>query len=1093
MKTTMRNTIRTLTVWALLNAATCGMADSWPTWRHDAARSGATDEKLADTLELAWTLELGPIRSAWPNVARMNHDRSYEPIIAQGRVFVANPNNDSVAAYDVQTGDLLWRDFNDAPVRSAPLFEDGKLFYGCDDGYLYCVDASDGTLQWRYNAAPANRPVRRHLGNGRLISMWPLRGGPVAEKGKIYFTAGLWPNLGVAAHCVDMATGKALWTNEGISFINNVRMDHNRITKVGLSPMGYLSLAAGRLLVPNGRSLPAGLEPSNGELIWYQQSYRNGGWNLATSGHLAFVGDLGVIDLRTGREVGSRWLEERTPQSGTSLQFFEGPISAYKFVPGCSAESAFRGSQSYGVNVATLYCYDLAKVTKSLYPSSTFGAKTEATKWTPELVWSYDTAATDKGPRATRPDAVTILAGDKLMAATGTKVVAFNLPKQDAEGSVVWEHDFKDPVTSLAAAEATLFVTTQSGAIHAFTSGPGRGRIHNAKPDPLDVAPDEAKAFASAILDAAPESAGYAVILGVDDGRLIDALLEASSFNIIAVESDPAKVNRLRRRYDRAGLYGSRVHIVTDAPLQTWLPPYMATVITSERVDAATVITNLESKAIFEALRPYGGVLCLRGGDSAGFSSWVEACDDPRATVSSGDSMQTLRSVGPLRGAGIWTQEAATAQRTFYSTDAVAPPLGLLWYGDGSDYGFVSSKAYDLAIKPQGIGGYIVALDRMQGWLSCIDIFTGRRVWRQKAPYSRYSTLEDGVYIVDKDTLVIYELKTGAKIFEDKFFDPGVPTPQYRSGLTLLDGDTIIAACGLRSNNRTFSGRFAVEALAAFDRKTHERLWQMRPKHSVNVYSLCMARGILYLTDAPAPRVRPLQKPEDAAAAASGQIRAIDARTGQAVWETTFDAADKLLAAPMHIRSGDYWNSYSLEHDLLLSGGRSLEEKVFITTARDGRTGATVWSRDIGSPPHLILMGDTFLTQAGAICDIKTGEQKSSIPLDAVGCNYTTASPNILMRRDEFASYIDRKTGKRHKVYGMRSGCSNVYLATDGVLAIPNFSMGCICNYPLQTSVALAHMPESAGWEPMTAIDATIPSTDKGQAIARQLLKDATP
>ena len=191
----------------------------------------------------------------------------------------------------------------------------------------------------------------------------------------------------------------------------------------------------------------------------------------------------------------------------------------------------------------------------------------------------------------------------------------------------------------------------------------------------------------------------------------------------------------------------------------------------------------------------------------------------------------------------------------------------------------------------------------------------------------------------------------------------------------------------------------------------------------------------------------------------------------------------------MYIRSSDYWNSYSLEHDLLLSGGRSENEKVFVTTARDGKTGKTVWSRDIGSPPHLIIMGDTFLTQRGAICDIKTGIQKSSIALDTVGCNYTTASPSILMRRDEFASYIDRKTQKRHKIYGMRSGCSNVYLATDGVLAITNFSMGCTCNYPLQTSVTMAHMPETAAWEPGNAIDAAIPSTDLGQEIARNILK----
>jgi len=1079
-------------VFVLLTAAAYCAGGSWPTWRHDAARSGVTTEKLADKLKGAWTLELGPIRSAWPHVARMNHDRSYEPIIAQGRLYLANPNNDSMAAYDVKTGKILWKIFNDAPVRAAPVYEGGKLFYGCDDGYLYCVSARDGVMQWRYRAAPKGRPVRRHLGNGRFISMWPLRGGPVATKGRIYFTAGVWPNLGVVVHCVSAKTGKAIWINKGVSFINNVRMDHNRLTKVGLSPMGYLSLAAGRLIVPNGRSLPAGLEPKNGKLVWYQQSYRNGGWNLGTSRHLAFVGDTGVIDLRTGREIGTRWFEKRTPKSGTSLQFFEGPISKYKFVLGCSAESAFKGSKSYGVNMATLYCYDIAKATKSLYPSSTFNVKTQATKWTPKLLWSFNTDPKVKAPRRAQPDSVAILAGDKLIAATETKLVAFKLPKKTGKGFVVWQHDFKDTVTSIAAAEKTLFVATKKGNIHAFTGAKGKHRIHKAIPEQLSAPTGEAKKFAAEIMKAASERAGYAVMLGLEDGRLIDALLAASDFRIIALESDEPKVKLLRKKYDNAGLYGSRLHIVTDKPLQTWLPPFMATVITSEKYSAGQIAASLEIKAVFDALRPYGGVLCLRGSDETGFKSWADKCADPRAKISSGDFIQCLRSAGPLANAGTWTHEAGTAQRTFYSNDTIAPPLGLLWYGDGIDYGFVSSKAYDVAIKPQGVSGYIVALDRMKRWLVCIDIFTGRHVWKEKAFYSRYSTHEDGVYIVNKDTLIIYDLKTGRKLFEKKFFTPKTPKPQYRSGLTIVDGDTIIAACGLRSSVKTFSGRFAIEAIAAFDRKTHKQLWKMSPKYSCNVYSLCMAKGILYLTDAPTPLVNAQQKRRGKAQIKnSGQLRAIDTRTGKAIWEISFDAPDQKLSEPIHIRLSDYWNSYSLEHDLLLSGGRPAKRKVFITTARDGKTGKTVWSKDIGSPPHLIIMGDTFLTQNGATYDIKTGRKKSSIELKTIGCNYTTASANILMRRDDFASYIDRKTQKRYKVYGMRSGCSNVYLATDGVLAIPNFSMGCTCNYPLQTSVTMAHMPETAAWEPRKTINATIPSTNKGQAIARKILEKA--
>ncbi len=37
-------------------------------------------------------------------------------------------------------------------------------------------------------------------------------------------------------------------------------------------------------------------------------------------------------------------------------------------------------------------------------------------------------------------------------------------------------------------------------------------------------------------------------------------------------------------------------------------------------------------------------------------------------------------------------------------------------------------------------------------------------------------------------------------------------------------------------------------------------------------------------------------------------------------------------------------------------------------------------------------------------------------------------------------------------------------VAADGLLNMPCFSYGCVCNYPLQTSFAMRHMPESAEW-----------------------------
>jgi outer membrane protein assembly factor BamB len=48
---------------------------------------------------------------------------------------------------------------------------------------------------------------RKLLGNGRLISTWPVRGGPVVADGRVYFAAGVWPFEGVFVYALDAETG----------------------------------------------------------------------------------------------------------------------------------------------------------------------------------------------------------------------------------------------------------------------------------------------------------------------------------------------------------------------------------------------------------------------------------------------------------------------------------------------------------------------------------------------------------------------------------------------------------------------------------------------------------------------------------------------------------------------------------------------------------------------------------------------------------------------------------------------------------------------------------------------------------------------
>ena len=66
-------------------------------------------------------------------------------------------------------------------------------------------------LLWKKRGGPAEEWI---LGNGRLISRWPARGGVVIRDGIVYFATGIWPSDGVGLYALDPATGAVLWVND---------------------------------------------------------------------------------------------------------------------------------------------------------------------------------------------------------------------------------------------------------------------------------------------------------------------------------------------------------------------------------------------------------------------------------------------------------------------------------------------------------------------------------------------------------------------------------------------------------------------------------------------------------------------------------------------------------------------------------------------------------------------------------------------------------------------------------------------------------------------------------------------------------------
>jgi len=171
-------------------------SETWPTYRHDAARTGCARGPAPANLNVAWKTKL-------PG------GRITAPVVAEGKVVLAAVDAHTVHALDVEQGGRQWSYVAAGRVDTPPTVWRGQAIFGCRSGWVYCLRMSDGALTWRFRAAPTDRLVMAHEG---LESTWPVHGSVLVRDGKVYATAGRSSFLdgGIRSYCLDAATGEVL-------------------------------------------------------------------------------------------------------------------------------------------------------------------------------------------------------------------------------------------------------------------------------------------------------------------------------------------------------------------------------------------------------------------------------------------------------------------------------------------------------------------------------------------------------------------------------------------------------------------------------------------------------------------------------------------------------------------------------------------------------------------------------------------------------------------------------------------------------------------------------------------------------------------
>ncbi len=82
----------------------------WPMFRYDVHRSATTPHQLDHPLHLHWVRPLAPPRRAWPwqqdDFEKLAFDASYQPVVADGLMFVGSMTTDSLTAYELDSGEV---------------------------------------------------------------------------------------------------------------------------------------------------------------------------------------------------------------------------------------------------------------------------------------------------------------------------------------------------------------------------------------------------------------------------------------------------------------------------------------------------------------------------------------------------------------------------------------------------------------------------------------------------------------------------------------------------------------------------------------------------------------------------------------------------------------------------------------------------------------------------------------------------------------------------------------------------------------------------------------------------------------------------
>ncbi len=1026
----------------------------WPMWRSDFGRSASTQEQLADELYLQWTVKYPARVPVWDdplNQNLMQFDRLFEPIVSDNKIFLGFNDQDKVIALDINSGRELWHYYADGPVRLPLAANKGKIYFTSDDGICYCLNADDGSLIWKLSLAPAGNKL---LGNKRLISMWPARGGIVIKDDIIYTAASIFPMMGTFIYAINAETGEIVWKNEGTGS-NYILQPHKSPAFADVAPQGTFVISGEKLLVAGGRSVPAAFDLKTGEELYYRlaESGKTGGAFTCANEQVFFNHHRENMCYMYDSKNGETLIKE---------------VGGYPVVD--DKHIYFSGEKIVAAELD-----DENEI---------------------ETMWESEVSAVND----------LIKAGNCLYAADSKGITAIKIT--DNAPRVLWTHESRQSIERLVASNGKLIAVSEDGEIMVFGDSPVSSVSYLKQPE----SNIKGRSFsARRIIRKTGIKSGYAVVIGTEDIRQLKKLVSRTSLSIIAFDRDPDRIEYLREYFDRRGINAERISFQDFDQTLSSLPKYFSSlaIINDPSYLSGNDVGLLSG--FYESIRPYDGKIWVktRGKAKKELRNAMADLDLYGARLRSGLGYIMISRTGALEGAADWTHNYGDISNTIKSDDKIVKaPLGILWFGGNSNMDVLPRHGH--GPSEQVIDGRLI----IQGVnsVSARDVYTGRLIWKKEfenldedtwmiyydetydeenpldtkynqihmpganARGTNFIATRDYVYVIEGINCHLLDIETGKL---HKSISPG---DKYTERLGYIGVYEDLLILGNNFSDYPEMSREGVskkklkfldfdftasKELIILNRFSGREKWRISANHGFIHNAVIAGDGILYCLDKLPQGLETKLKRRGEEPPSGSRMLYLDVKSGKVLSEDTTNIFGS-------------WLGYSTEHKLLLQAnrpsrdmlsGESGERMIVYKT----QTQEILWDKpvDYANPP--IISGDKIYTNGEGFSlltgdplyekDLITGEEIKWKFKREYGCGYVVASEHLLTFRSAAAGFVNLDVFEGTGNFGgFKAGCSANLIVANGVLNSPDYTRTCQCPYQNQTSLALVNMPWMTYW-----------------------------